>query len=394
EHFTERADRLLQTVYGNALAVITRIAAGRQDHTQAGPWIPVGLGTIQFAGQGGLDQFDQAALQAQHDRLGLRVAKPAVEFDYLGCAGWIDHQAGIQEAGIDVAFGRHAANGWPDHLIHHPLVYRIGDDRGGGVGAHAAGVGAGVAVADPLVVLAGGHGQYVLPVDHDDEAGFLALQKLLDYHPRPGFAEGVASQHVGDRGLGFLRGHGDDHALARRQAVGLDDDGGTLLAQVGQGRLDFGEVGVGGGGNGVAGEEILGEGLRAFHVGGAGGGAVTLEAALVEPTDHASHQRGFRPGDRQRDVGGGKVSLLVQLQHVVGDVFALGFGRRASVAGCDKYLLDALILRYFPRQCVLTPATADNQYVHLSFLRRMRSFSQPIRQKVAIKLVDARRPGL
>src|SRR5690606_28384171 len=85
----------------------------------------------------------------------------------------------------------------------------------------------------------------------------------------------------------------------------------------------------------------------------------------------------LRADNGQGDIGGSKVGQLVQLQHVDGDVFALGFGRRASVAGCDKYLLDALILRYFPRQCVLTPATADNQYVHLSFLRRMRSFSQP-----------------
>src|SRR5690606_12647122 len=130
----------------------------------------------------------------------------------------------------------------------------------------------------------------------------------------------------------------NDHALARRQAVGLDDDGGTLLAQVGQGRLDFGEVGVGGGGNGVAGEEILGEGLGAFQLGGAGGGAVTLEAALAEQIDHPSHQRSLRTDNGQGDIGGSKVGQLVQLQHVDGHVLALGLGGRTGITGGNKHL--------------------------------------------------------
>src|SRR5699024_8157462 len=116
------------------------------------------------------DQLHQAALQTQHDRLGLGITEAAVELDHLGRAGLVDHQTGIQEAGIDVALGSHAAHGRPDDLVHDPLVYRIGYHRGGGVGTHAAGIGTGVGIADPLVILAGGHRQYMLAVDHDDEA--------------------------------------------------------------------------------------------------------------------------------------------------------------------------------------------------------------------------------
>src|SRR5690606_13183160 len=115
---------------------------------------------------------------------------------------------GIEEAGVDVAFLGHAAHGRPDHLVHHALVHVRGHHRGRGVGAHAAGVRAGVGVADALVVLAGGHGQHVVAVDHDDEAGFLAVEELLDHHARTGVAEGVAGEHVTHRGFGFLQGHG------------------------------------------------------------------------------------------------------------------------------------------------------------------------------------------
>ncbi len=122
-------------------------------------------------------------MQAQHDRLGFRVAEAAVEFDDLRIAGFVDHQSGIQEAGVDIAFLGHAAHSRPDHQIHHALVNLGGDHRSRRVSSHAAGVRAAVAVADALVVLAGGHWQDVLAIDHDNEAGFFAIEKLFDHHP-------------------------------------------------------------------------------------------------------------------------------------------------------------------------------------------------------------------
>lgn len=92
---------------------------------------------------------------------------------------------------------------------------------GAGSSTHAARVRAGVLVADALVVLAGGHGQHVVAVDHDDEAGFFAVEELFDHHARTGFTEGIAGQHVTHGGFGFFEGHGDDDAFARSQAVGL-----------------------------------------------------------------------------------------------------------------------------------------------------------------------------
>jgi hypothetical protein len=76
-------------------------------------------------------------------------------------------------------------------------------------------------------------GQDVLAVDHDDEAGFLAVEKFLDDDAGACIAQLVAGQHVVDGGVRFFRRHGDDDALAGGQAVGLDDDGGALAVDVG-----------------------------------------------------------------------------------------------------------------------------------------------------------------
>ncbi len=158
-------------------------------------------------------------------------------------------------------------------------MYLGGDHRGRRVGAHAAGVGAAVAIADALVILAGGHRQHVLAVDHDDEAGFLTVQELFDHDAGTGIAEGIAGEHVAHGVFGFGQGHGDDHALAGGQAVGLDHDRRTLLTQIGQRRLHLGEVLVIGGGNRMTGQEVLGERLGAFQLGGRGGRTEDLQLA-------------------------------------------------------------------------------------------------------------------
>lgn len=192
-----------------------------------------------------------------------------------------------------------------------------------------------------------------MAVDHDDEAGFLAVEELLDDHARTGFTESVAGEHVAHRVLGFLQGHGDDHALAGGQAVGLDHDRRAFFTQVGQGRLDLGEVLVVGGGDLVAGQEILGEGFRAFQLRRALGRAEAVQATAAEQVDHADDQRCLRADDGQVDVLFGEVGQLLQGGDVDGDVLALGFNCGAGVARGDEDFLDAWVLGDFPGQGVL-----------------------------------------
>ena len=73
----------------------------------------------------------------------------------------------------------------------------------GRVGAHAARVGAGVAIADALVVLGAVSARAVLAIAEREKARLLAFEELLDDELRAGGAERAGEAGV-DGGLGFL----------------------------------------------------------------------------------------------------------------------------------------------------------------------------------------------
>src|SRR3990167_9067988 len=366
EHFAFQLRGSIQTFDHIALGVIGRITTSGDHHTHGWAWVPGGFDLVQRLGQCGFDQQHQGRLQAAHDRLGFRVAEAAVELNDLGLAGLVDHQPGVEETGVDVAFAGHTAHGRVDHFVHYALVHIDGDHRGWRVSAHAAGVRAGIGVTDALVVLAGGHRQHVLAVDHDDKGGFFTAQKLFNDHARTRVTESVASEHVAYGVFGFGQGHGDDHAFARSQAVSLDHDRRADFLQVGQGRLDFGEVLVVGRWDVLACQEILGKGLGAFQLRSGGGGAEDIQLARTEQINHAFNQRRFRADDGQLHVLLGEIGQLLDGQNVDGDVLALGLNSGAGVAGGDEDFSDALVLGHFPGQGVFTTAAADDQYVHVA----------------------------
>ena len=134
-----------------------------------------------------------------------------------------DHQAGEQHARERRAELGHAAHGRLDDLAHGPLDHVRRHHRRRRIGAHAAGVRAGVAVADALVVLRRAERQRGLAVAQAEEARLLAIEEFLDHHLGAGSAEGAAESRL-DRGQRLVDRHGDGHALAGGEAVGLDDD--------------------------------------------------------------------------------------------------------------------------------------------------------------------------
>src|SRR5471030_37545 len=368
EDFAFQTSGCVQTVDRHAFGVVTRIAAGGQHDADAWTWIPLCFDFVQGLRQGRFDQQYQARLQTQHHRLGLRVAEAAVELDNFWVTGFVDHQAGIQETGVDVAFVSHATHGWPDHQVHDTFMDFGCYDRGRGIGTHTAGIRAGVAVADAFVVLAGGHRQYVLAVDHDDEAGFFAVQELFDHDARTGFAESVARQHVAHGVFGFSQSHRDDHAFTGGQAIGLNHDRCAFLTQVSQGRLDLGKVLVVGSRDLVASQEVLGERFRTFQLSSASGRTEAIEAARAEQIDDAGNQWHFRTDDGQGNVFLGEIRKLLEGEHVDGDVLALGFNGGAGVARSNENLLHARILSHFPGQGVFTATAANDQNIHFKNL--------------------------
>ncbi len=180
-----------------------------------------------------------------------------------------------------------------------------------------------------------------------------------------GVAEFVAVEHVAHGGFRLFQGHRHDHALAGGQAVGLDYDGRALLAHIGEGFVHIGEVAVGGGGDVLAGQKVLGEGLGAFQLGSGLAGAEALQAAALEVVHQAVHQRRLGADDGQRHAFAlgqvGQAGLIVDVQ---GHVFQLGVAGGAGVARRHQHFLHLFRLRHFPGQGVLAATAADDQDFH------------------------------
>src|SRR5690606_7096230 len=156
--------------------------------------VPFGFAAIKSAIESGGAQGHQIRLQAHHDRLGFRVAETAVVFDHLGGAAGVDHQSRVEETDVGIAFLCHAANGRHNHFVHYALVNRVGHHGGWRVGAHAASVGASIAIAYAFMVLTGRHRQNAFAVGDYDKTGFFTAEKLFDNHTATRVAEGIAGQ--------------------------------------------------------------------------------------------------------------------------------------------------------------------------------------------------------
>jgi hypothetical protein len=360
---------LRQAGDGVALARGHRIAVSRHHHAQGDAPVPLQLHLVERSVGGRHHHLEQLGLEPHHDRLGLRVAHAAVEFQRLDRAVGRNHQAGVQEAGVRDAVGLHALDGRQDHFAHRAGVHLGRHHRRRRVGAHAAGVGPLVAIEQALVVLAGGQRGDVPAVAHDDEAGFLAGQEFLDHHPRNSMtiralvvahSQRVAHQHEVDRVVRLPRRHGDDDTLAGRQAVGLDHDRRALALHIGVGRGRVAEAFVLRRRDAVALHEGLGEGLGAFQLRCGPGRAEDAKAVGAELVDHASGQRRFRA-----DHGQGHLFLLgplAQGHHVSqGNVFQPAVQRRAAVAGGHVDGLQPGRLGQLPGQRVLTAAAANDE---------------------------------
>ena len=161
---------------------------------------------------------------------------------------------------------------------------RVAQPRQRRVRAHAAGVGAGVAVEQALVVLGGAERQHVVAVAEEEERDLRPVEELLDEHRAGRQILGA----VGDRGAAVVR---DDHALARGEAVGLHDVRGAELVERGLelGRGRGAQRTAGGNAGGI--HDPLREGLRSLELGGRLAGSEHRDAPRAQRVGDARDQR-------------------------------------------------------------------------------------------------------
>jgi hypothetical protein len=109
-----------------------------------------------------VQQPAERRLEQREHHLRLGIAEAAVELDDLRPAGG-HGQAGVEQAGERRAAAAQLVDHGLQHLALHLLDDAVGQPGQRRVGAHAAGVGSGVAVADRLWSWAGSSGSTVVP---------------------------------------------------------------------------------------------------------------------------------------------------------------------------------------------------------------------------------------
>ena len=186
--------------------------AGRGGDDGAGRAVPARVVIVQVTVAGSHGQFGQVVDQQGQHRLSLGVAEAAVELEQPRSVGG-EHQPGVEHADVGRADGREVVDHWLDERCRQQV--RVVGDRRRGVGAHAARVRAGVALADALVILRHRQGAGHLAVAQRHQAALRSGQPLLEH-------DWALGHQLVDRGDGLVITVGHDHALTGGEAVELD----------------------------------------------------------------------------------------------------------------------------------------------------------------------------
>ena len=304
------------------------------------------------AGRGAAQERRERRLEESEERLGLGVAEAGVELDHPDATGG-EREADVQQPPERRAAARHLVDRRLEHRRLHLLDEVCWRPRERRVGAHPAGVGALVAVADPLEVLGGLEGVDAGAVRDREEGDLRAVEVLLDHHP-------LAALGVGERGGTIGR---DDDALAGSEAVVLDHVGGTELVQRRRGLVRRGAQPGRGGGHAGRCHHVLGERLGSLELRGGGRGAEAGDSPLGDGVRDPGDQRRLGTDDDQVHA-----ELLGQrgdigTVHRV-DVVESGDGGDPGVARRGVHLGDVRVEGECPGQRVLAPAGADDEGLH------------------------------
>jgi hypothetical protein len=225
------------------------------------------------------------------------------------------------------------------------LDLRLTEPRHGRVRAHAAGIRAGVAVADALEVLRRGERERPRAVGDREQRHLLALQQLFD--------EDIPSEPCGsaERVVELLLRVADEHALAGRQPVGLHDARRSRDREAPRGR------------HGGRLEHVLREGLRALDARRSEGGAERRDPTVPKRVDEPDDKRSLGADDDEVDpelTAEREQAFAILGAHRV----ALAEGRDPRVARGGVQLVDRRAPAELPGECVLAAAGPDDQHLH------------------------------
>lgn len=334
------------------------VACGGGDEADAPAVFEVDEVGVQLAFGGGEDVRSEVALDHGQNGFGFRVAKAAVVFkDLRAIRG--EHDAEVKEASIGQAVVDQSGDGGLDDVSFNLSKEGGRGELAGSDGAHAAGVGALVGVANAFVI-AGGHEDLIGVVTNGDEDGDLRAGEAL-LNEEVARTEEAFFEDVGDEFLGFGLLGADGDAFTGGETVEFENDG-----EGGEGDSGFGGGGGDaevGGGDGVALKELFGEDFGRLELGGSFAGAPAGDAGFGAEVGETAilDEPGFFTGDAEVDgVGlhpgdqGGEIW----------DGDAGGEGFDGVAAGAGEQFVGAGGSFQRGENGVLAAAFASNQYFH------------------------------
>src|SRR5437867_1808279 len=309
---------------------------------------------------------ERARGQHWEQRLRFGVAEAAIELEHVGRSVGRDHQTGVEHSLVRRPPGRHLAQRGGQHLAAHALDEFFRREAHGAVGAHAARVGPGVALAQALVVLRRRQNLDLLPVREGEDGELLALQKLLDYDlaarvPQPAFGE------HGPGGCRRLVPRRTDHgALAAGESRGLDDERHGVAGDVGEGGSGLGDALARRGRHAGGAQYGFGQGLGGGQPRGRLRGPERRPARRAQAIDEARGEGSLGPHDGEVDpvAGDGRRELVHRGGRDL-EVAAVPRGARVAGGGAEGRVGEVALQR--PAERVLAAAPADDQDPHFFF---------------------------
>ena len=269
------------------------IAGRGHDHRHRRLRRPVDAHIVERPGSAGDHDLVEVAAQQPDHRLRLGIPETAVELEHLQPVVG-DHEPGVKQPAVGRAREAQRGQGRPDDLLAgsgDQIIVGVGRRRHR---SHAAGVGAAVAVTEPLVVLGGRQHREPLAVAERHHRHLSARKPLLQQDLLASRSEPSGHQHRLHRGGGRLLGVGDDHALARGQARRLHHRHVRPGPQMRQSRASVAEHRGGRGRDPVVDEEALAVGLGRLEAGARPAGAEGGDPGSLQRVHQALGQRRLR----------------------------------------------------------------------------------------------------
>ena len=254
-----------------------------------------------------------------------------------------------------VPFAAHRGDRRQDDALHYQALDRRGNEGTRRIRTHAAGVRPDVAVADALVVLRCGERQRILAVDQGEETRLLAGEKILDDDLQSGRVEPAFDERGIDRPVGGVEIIGDDHALAGRETVGLDDDRRAMARDKGFRRHRIAKAAVGCGRDLRTHAKVLGKALGGFDGGGRSARTEGRNPFRFERVDETQDERRFGTDHGEIDpLAAAKPDERLDVGRADRD--ALGFVGDPRIAGGAEQAVDQRRRRNRPGERVLASA--------------------------------------